>query len=535
MKRKVSISGLILFIFFSLLMSGFNVFAQDQFDILILNGTVIDGTGKKGFKADIAIKADKIVEIGDLQKYTAKEVLDAGGLVVAPGFIDVHTHCDRGLLRNLANENYIKQGVTTVIGGNCGGSPLDLEIYFKQVLEKNPSTNIGILIGHNTIRRLVMGPENREPSKDEMNKMKAHVEKAMKDGAVGLSSGLGYLPGMFSKIEEVIELNKIVGNYNGVYATHLRDQGNGMYNSVEEAIRIGEEGNTAVQVSHLKLSLDKIWGETDKLDKTFRDAIDRGVEVYSDQYPYIAGSTGLGAVFPRWSLEGGKLEERLKNPESRELIKKEFFSSGRMKSYIGRDMLASIQIASYSKNPEFEGKTLKQILEMRGVEPNQDNGVELAIEIVENGGASCVFFLMDEKDVPVIMNFPYNMIGSDGSVISYGRGVPHPRSYGTFPRVLGKYVREDKIMKAEKAIYKMTALPAKAFRIKNRGILKTGNYADITIYNPETIIDKATFAEPHQYSVGVKYVIVNGVMTVKNFELSDKFGGKPVYGEGFVK
>ncbi len=504
---------------------------QQKFDILITNGTVIDGSGKKAFKADVGITGDRIAAVGNLRNSIADEIIDAEGLTVAPGFIDVHTHCDRGILALPSNENYIKQGVTTVVGGNCGGSPLDLEKYFAQIESKAISTNIAVLIGHNTVRARIMRMAERDPTPEELDEMKGLIDKAMKDGAVGFSTGLGYLPGMFSKTEEIIELNKVVSNYGGIYASHIRDQGQGMYESVREAIRIGEEGGTRVQVSHLKLSFDKFWGETDRLDQVFQDAFKRGVEVYSDEYPYIAANTSLSAVFPPWCLAGGKLLENLKDPAKRERIKNDFFETGRMKTYRNRDMLSAIQLASY-KEKEFEGKTLREILQMRGVEPSKENGVELAIEIVENGGASCIFFLMDESDVSEIMNYPYNMIGSDGSVIRNGQGVPHPRSYGTFPRVLGKYVRNENTIRLEDAIHKMTALPAKAFRFNNRGELKQNNFADVVIFDNDRVIDKATFNDPHQYPEGIQYVLVNGVITVKGGELTNTFAGRPLYGPG---
>jgi N-acyl-D-amino-acid deacylase len=305
-----------------------------------------------------------------------------------------------------------------------------------------------------------------------------------------------------------------------------------MYDSLEEAVEIGRKGGTRVQVSHLKLSLDKIWGETDKLDALFQKAIKEGVEIYSDEYPYIAASTSIGAIFPSWSLEGGKLQTHLKDPESRTRIKKEFFSTGRMKSYRNRDMLAAIQIASYRADSSFEGKNLREILENRGVDSTLENGAELVMEIQSKGGASCVFFLMDEKDVKAIMNLSFNMIGSDGGVVTFGRGVPHPRSYGTFPRILGKYVREEKALDLETAIHKMTALPAKSIRLKDRGILKKGMFADIVVFDPEEVKDTATYDAPHQYPEGILHVVVNGAHTIANSQLTENRAGRPLRGPG---
>lgn len=507
---------------------------NQHFDILIKGGTVIDGLGQPGFLADVGVRGDRIEYIGKKKKTSGTTTVDATGLVVAPGFIDIHTHCDRGILGQPDNKNYILQGVTTVIGGNCGGSPLSFKDYFDLVKTKAIATNIAVYVGHNTIRQKVMGQEDRAPTAEELSQMENYVNQAMKEGALGLSTGLGYTPGMFSKTDEIIALNKVVGEYNGMYASHIRDQGLGMYESVEEAIRIGREGGTRVQISHLKLSIDKLWGETDQLYQIIERAREEGIEVYSDEYPYIAASTGLSVIFPPWSLSGGKLNDFLQNPSIREKLKKEMFHTGRMKTYRDRDMLSALQIASYRNNPEYEGKTLREILVLRGNDPTLENGAELVMEMQSKGGASCIFFLMDEEDVAAIMKFSFNMIGSDGSVVRFDRGVPHPRSYGTFPRVLGKYVREDKRLALEEAIYKMTALPAKSLRFKDRGVLAPQKLADITVFDPETISDLATFDKPHQYPTGIKHVIVNGVITVSDGTLTENRGGQAIFGPGKV-
>ncbi len=508
--------------------------AVQHYDILIKGGTVIDGQGKPGFLADVGIRGDRIEYIGTKKKTSGTTIIDATGLVVAPGFIDIHTHCDRGILGQPDNKNYILQGVTTVIGGNCGGSPLSIKEYFDQLNTKSISTNIAVYVGHNTIRQKVMGQEDRTPSAEELSKMENYVHQAMKEGALGLSTGLGYTPGMFSKTEEIIALNKVVGNYNGMYASHIRDQGLGMFESVEEAIRIGREGGTRVQISHLKLSIDKLWGETEPLFQIIEEARKAGIEVYSDEYPYIAASTGLSVIFPAWSLSGSKLNDYLQNPATREKLRKEMFHTGRMKTYRDRDMLSALQIASYRNNPEYEGKTLREILVLRENEPTLENGAELVMEMQSKGGASCVFFLMDEKDVAAIMKYPFNMIGSDGSVARFDRGVPHPRSYGTFPRVLGKYVREDNRLTLEEAINKMTALPAKSLRFEDRGVLSPYKAADLVVFDPETIIDLATFDKPHQYPTGIKIVIVNGIITVRDGTLTENRGGRAIFGPGKV-
>jgi len=503
--------------------------APQQFDILITGGAVIDGSGQPGFDADIGIRDDVIVYIGNKRKTTGTKTIDASGLVIAPGFIDIHTHCDRGILGQPDNKNYILQGVTTVIGGNCGGSPLDIKDFFEKAEDAPLATNIAVYIGHNTIRQQVMGQDDRPPSAEELSKMEGFVHQAMKDGALGLSTGLGYTPGMFADSDEIIALNRVAGEYGGLYASHIRDQGLGMFDSVEEAIRIGREGGTRVQISHLKLSIDKLWGETAQLRRIIDQAREEGIEVYSDEYPYIAASTGLSVIFPEWSLADGKLGENIRNPETRERLKTEMFHTGRMKTYKDRDMLASVQIASYRGNPEYEGKTLREILILRGDEPSLENGAELVMEMQ---GASCVYFLMDEADVASIMNFPFNMIGSDGSVVRFGRGVPHPRSYGTFPRVLGTYVREEKHLRLEEAVRKMTGLPAESLRFDDRGLIGELKKADLVIFDPETVGDRATYDAPHQYPTGISYVIVNGTVTVEQGELTAERGGRALYGPG---
>jgi N-acyl-D-amino-acid deacylase len=531
-KMKKSISQILILASFTIWFAACG--AVQHFDILIKGGIVIDGLGQPGFLADVGIRGNRIEYIGTKKKTSGSTTIDAAGLVVAPGFIDIHTHCDRGLLSQPDNKNYILQGVTTVIGGNCGGSPLSINDYFEQVKTKSISTNIAVYVGHNTIRQKVMGQEDRAPTAKELSQMENYVDQAMKEGALGLSTGLGYTPGMFSKTEEIIALNKVVGNHNGMYASHIRDQGLGMYESVEEAIRIGREGGTRVQISHLKLSIDKLWGETEQLFQIIEGARIAGIEVYSDEYPYIAASTGLSVIFPAWSLSGGKLKEHLQNPATREKLKKEMFHTGRMKTYRDRDMLSALQIASYRNNPEYEGKTLREILVLRGDEPTLENGAELVMEMQSKGGASCVFFLMDENDVAAIMKFPFNMIGSDGSVVRFERGVPHPRSYGTFPRVLGKYVREDNMLTLEEAINKMTALPAKSLRFNDRGVLAPQKLADIVVFDPKTIKDLATFDSPHQYPTGIEVVIVNGVITVQDGTLTENRGGRAIFGPGKV-
>ncbi len=503
---------------------GFSIFSE-RYDLVIKNGKVIDGTGNPWFIADIGIKGKFIKKIGFIETQKGKKVIDARGLVVSPGFIDVHTHAE-GIERNLKIENYSFQGVTTVIAGNCGGHSYPLKEHFEKLKANGISINYGSLVGHNTIRDIVMGKKQALPDREEMEKMKKLLEQELKDGGLGLSTGLAYMPGIYSNTEEIVELGKVVAKYHGIYTSHIRNQGKGIKEAIEEAIQVGEKNKIPVLVSHIKLADESVWNEIWRIKKPVEEARSKGVEVFLDQYPYTATSSGFESSLPGWSREGGleKLRERLSEKENFEKVKAHVIQ-GRLTSVKGINKLQSIFIASCSWKKEYEGKNLEEILEMEGKEPTVENGAELIIGIVKNGDAQGIFFQMDESDVKELMKLPYLMIGSDGAMQIYGRGFPHPRSYGTYPRILGRYVREEKILSLEDAIRKMTSLPANTFRIKKRGILKEGFYADIVIFSPEKIIDKATFPNPHQYPEGIEYVIVNGEIIVEKNHHTGKLPG----------
>ncbi|MFQ6108080.1 MAG: amidohydrolase family protein [Candidatus Aminicenantales bacterium] len=507
--------------------------SKKPYDLLVKGGFVVDGSGNPWFKADIGIKGRKIVKVGSIDSDRAKRLIDAKGLTVAPGFIDVHTHCDRQIGEIPTVDNYVLQGVTSVIGGNCGGHPFPLSELFRRLEREGISPNFGCLIGHNTIRREVMGYKMDAPTREEMEKMKRLVTQEMKAGALGFSTGLSYLPGIYSRTEEIVELASAVAPYGGVYASHIRDQGLHITEAIQEAIEIGEKNRIPVQVSHIKLAHDAVWGEIERITAPIEEARLRGVEVTIDQYPYTATSSGFTSSFPSWAFEGGreKFLERLKDEEVYRKIRS-FVIERRLTSTKGIDRLETIYIARCREFPEYEGRNLKQIILSQGKEPTVDNGADLIIAIEKNGGASGVFFQMDEHDVEALMRLPYTMHASDGAVQEMDKGVPHPRSYGTFPRVIARYVREKGILSLEEAVRKMTSLPAQTFRLKGRGMIREGMFADITIFDKQRFEDRATYSHPHQYSQGLVCVIINGEVVVEKGKHTGKRPGMILYGPG---
>ena len=521
---------------FLLLVSFSFIHAADEdklYELVIRNGKIFDGTGSPWFLGDIAIKDKKIVKIGRIETHLAQRILDAQGLIVAPGFIDIHTHCDRGITRVPTVDNYLLQGVTTVVGGNCGGHPFPLAELFSTIEKNGISPNFACLIGHNTIRREVMEYKMEPPTNEEMEIMKALIDQEMKAGGIGFSTGLSYLPGIYSRSEELIELASAVAPYGGIYATHLRDQGKKITQAIEEAIEVGRKNGIPVQISHIKLAEDSVWGEIERITGPVEKARSEGVEVWLDQYPYTATSSGFTSSFPSWVFEGGrdKFLERMKDGKTYAEVKV-YVIERRLTSTKGIDKLKTINIASSSGFSGFEGKNLYDILIDRGMEPTVSNGADLIIEIEINGGAQGVFFQMNENDVETIMRLPYNMVGSDGGVQVLDRGVPHPRNYGTFPRVVSHYVRDKDVLSLEEAIRKMTSLPAMAFRLNNRGLIKEGMYADLILFDGRSFQDQATFSQPHQFSRGLSYVVVNGEVVVENNQHTGKLPGMVLYGPG---
>ena len=386
--------------------------------------------------------------------------------------------------------------------------------------------NVGFLTGHNKIRRVVMNLENRDPTEDELNEMRMLASKAMGEGAFGISTGLKYLPGNFSKVEEVIEISKEISKKGGIYTTHLRDEGLKIIDAVNEAILIAKEADINVVLTHHKVIGKPMWGKSEMTLSLVDSARQKGIKIMADQYPYSASHTGINILIPTWARAGGSEEfkNRMSDEEIRKKIEEEIVFN--ILNDRGGNDLDRVQFSRVSWNPDLEGRTLKDWALMKGLEPTLENGAKLVIEAELNGGAGCIFHAMDESDVKNIMKYPHTMIASDGRLSEPGVGHPHPRAYGTFPRVLGKYVREDQVLKLSEAIYKMTHLPAIAFGINDRGLIKKGMKADITIFDKNTVKDNATFTSPHQYPDGIKYVIVNGELAVDNLNFMGLKAGK---------
>ena len=494
------------------------IWAED-FDLVIRHGRVVDGTGNPAFFADVAVNGGRIARIGRVAS-TGKTELDANGLIVAPGFVDVHTHADDVADRPRA-ENFLRMGVTSIVVGNCGGSALDVGKFFRDVEQNKISLNVATLIGHNTVREKAMGGSfDRVPTAEETAKMRAFVDQAMKDGAVGLSTGLIYLPGTFSKTDEIVELAKAVTPYDGIYTSHMRHEDSRIYEALDEVFRIAREAHLRAEVSHIKLSGEKSWGQAEKVLAYIEAARASGLDITQDQYAYTASSTTMRQLIPEEAFDGGKKRflEILADPEQKASL------VAQMKKNIlgrGRADYAYAVVASFRHDTSLNGlNILEAARKLRGSD-SLDDQIEVILDIEKNGSASGVFHGMNEEDLQVFMRHPNTMIASDSGVREFGKDVPHPRGYGNNARVLGRYVRELKVLRLEDAIRKMSSLPATTFRLKDRGELREGNWADIVVFNPEKIGDPATYADPHHYAVGVPHVLVNGVPVIRAGEITE--------------
>lgn len=520
-----------------------------SYDIVIINTRIIDGAGNPWFKGDIGVKDDKISKIGLISPVETELRIDAEGLISSPGFIDAHSHSDSISLAYRDMENVIHQGITTVVAGQCGASlapitdlnrlmvqeELNEEIptgfkvevnwstfdeYLKQEEKEGLGANIAHLVGHGTIRAASMGFDARTPSEKELEEMKDHTIEAMEAGAFGISTGLIYPPGIFAKTDEIIGLAKVVSDYGGVYDSHIRGEGKDLLKSLDEAVKIGMASSIPVQISHHKIMSKELWGSNETL-KILEKAREEGVDITLDQYPYRAGSTSLMAVLPPWVHDGGKGKalERLRDSRLRRKMLQDINEGiPGWENFVGELGWRNVYVSSVktSENKELEGKNLEEIKEIRGDDAEFTSLYRLLLE--EDGSVGMIIFFGDENDVRKIMKHPLQMVGTDSGTTTvsgpFSRGKPHPRHYGTYPKILESYVRNEKVLRLETAIRKMTSFPAQRFGLLNRGLLKVGMKADISIFDPKEVKDNSSYQTPHQFPSGIPYVIVNGKIVI---------------------
>jgi N-acyl-D-amino-acid deacylase len=503
---------------------------QTALDVIITGGRIVDGAGSPWFLGDVGISEGRIVRIGSLGGATAKRRIDASGLVVAPGFIDPHAHAREGLFALPTAEGYLFQGITTVVDGNDGSSPVPLEPFFAKAEAARFAPNLAMFVGHGSVRQQVMGSANRKATPAEIEKMQALVAEAMRAGALGLSTGLAYVPGTYSTTDELIALAATARGLGGIYTSHMRDEGAGVLESVKETLQIGDGAKIPVHISHHKVGGRRQFGQSVQSLALLDAARARGVDVTFDVYPYTASHTGLSLIFPRWAMADDGLNARLANPKMRGEVKNGMidFIEERFGDEPGR-----IQLARCGFDPSLGGKTIADLLKAAGQPLTQSAAAEMVIELQLKGGCSAIFHAYDEPDVERLMRSPLAMIGSDGSLTRLGDGAPHPRAFGTYPRVLGRYVRDQAVLGLEDAVRKMTSFPAMRLGLADRGVLREGLAADITVFDASTIVDRATFTDPHHYSEGVRYVLVNGVLVIDNGAHTGATPGRVLRGPAF--
>ena len=506
------------------------VTSQDtgRFDVLIAGGSVLDGTGRPAQRLDVAIRGDRIVAMSaTLPRARATRVIEAAGRIVSPGFIDLHAHLEPLLQLPLA-ESALRQGVTLAVGGPDGGSPLPLGAYTDSVVRATVGINVAYLIGHNDIRRAVMGMSNAAPTPDQLSRMQALVRQGMQDGAFGLSTGLLYLPGTYSTVDEVVALASVAASAGGIYTSHLRKEGIGLLDGVGEALEIGRRARIPVVLTHHKAVGRAMWGKSVLTLQLVDSARRAGTDVMIDQYPYTATHTGIGVLVPSWAMAGGDAEfrKRLAAPALKDSIVRGIVDN--ILNDRGGGDLSRVQFSRVSWDRTLEGKTLKDWATRRNLAPTPENGAALVLEAMLKGGANAIYHVLDEADVRRIMRHPYTMIASDGRLSQPGDGHPHPRAYGTFPRVLGEYVRVQKLLPLETAVAKMTLMPATRLGLTDRGRLMVGAFADVVVFDARTVADQSTFTAPHQYPVGIETVIVNGQIAVQGAKATGVKAGRVI-------
>lgn len=536
----------------------FRIVKKRKYEIIIKNGFIVDGSGNPWYKADIGISDGKIITIERyINEKDGDRIINAKNLIVSPGFIDTHNHSDKNILARPFCKSNIMQGITTIVTGNCGNTmaPIDQKYlsdlqgyivsslienydygwdwnsfgdYFRKVEKKPISVNLAPLVGHGTIRVAVKGYSQEPATKNEMKKMKFLLRQSLQEGAFGMSTGLVYPPGCYSDTAELVELCDELRSFGRVYASHLRNEGRDLVESVQEAIEIGEKNNITVQISHHKAKGKSNWGKVRHTLRMMEEERSKGLEIGCDVYPYLAGATSITTILPGWVLAGGMLKmlERLKSDEQRKRIKRDYIEDNIPDGNELKDTgLEGIFIAS-SKDQRYEGMSIYEIIKRKKrLHESVDAMLDLILEL--EGNASIHKFMMDKEDMRYVLAHPLSAIASDSSGVDISpKGKPHPRAYGTFPRVLGKYVREEKIIRLEEAIRKMTHYPASIMRIRDRGLLQQGYWADIVIFDPDKIIDRATYQNPHQYPLGIDFVMVNGKIAVEEGSIAQEGYGK---------
>lgn len=512
--------------------------AEQPLDLLIAGGMVIDGTGAKRRRADVGIRDGRIVAVGPLANTAAAQgagrTIDAGGCVVSPGFIDMHSHSDRTLLVDGDAHSAVRQGATTHVVGNCGSSPApvidagnssrefrNFADFIAALRKQGTSVNVAPLVGHNTVRVAVMGYERRAPTAAELGRMKEWIAEAMKAGAIGMSTGLVSPPGTYSQTEEIIELARVVAAHNGIYASHIRGEASTLIDAVTEAIRIGREAELPVEISHHKAAGKENWGKTRVTLKLIEQAVADGQQLRMDVYPYRAGSAGLSQLVPPWAHEGGDkaMLARLRDPATRKQVVHDMNQGAEGWANFFQVDWDDIQITRvrHEANRQWVGKKVGDIARARGC-----TGVDACIDLLieEELGVGMINFVIDEQEMRGVLRHPLSLIGSDGMAVSpesYA-GQPHPRFYGCFPRVLGRYCREERLFDLETAVRKMTGAPAEHLGLTDRGVVRPGAWADLVLFSPDEIIDQATFDAPHQYPSGIRQVLVNGQVVIDQKE-----------------
>ena len=497
---------------------------EPAYDFVLRGGRIVDGSGNPAFYGDVAVKDGRIAAIEKFAGVGKREI-GVAGMIVAPGFIDVHTHAE-DIEEQPLGENFLRMGVTTIVLGNCGSSELNIGEFFQRIEQAAFSPNVATLVGHGTVRRAAMhGSFDRLPTESELTQMRALVRRGMEDGAVGLATGLIYLPGTFAKTEELIDMAKVAAEFGGIYATHQRSESAEIFQSLEEIFRIGREARVRVEISHLKLSGPSNWGKAAQVLAAIEKARAEGLDITQDQYAYTASSTGISQLVPEAMREGGdaKFRERLDDAETKA---KYIAEMKRTLEKRGSADYAYAVIASYKIDPSLNGLNIAEAAGKVRASQTLDEQIELVFDIVQNGGATGVFHGMSEADLAVFMQHPNTMFASDSGVRRWGEDVPHPRGYGNNARVLAEYVREKKILRIEDAVRRMTSLPARTFHFAERGELLPGNWADITVFDPEKIADPATYADPHHYATGLGCVFVNGTLVVENDQHTEARPGR---------